>query len=157
MSTLPRLLESADFSPFFKSTVGFDRFMRMMEQDLPRATAGNGYPPYNIEKISDEDYHIEMAVAGFTQDDIEIIVEDNTLTIRGKKNTSAKNQAESYLYRGIATRNFEQKFQLADYIEVKDASLDNGMLSVLLKREIPEEKKPKKIAINHGKARVITH
>ena len=150
MNTLPRLMESSDFSPFFKSTVGFDRLMRMLESDLPRHANANSYPPYNIEKISEDEYHIEMAVAGFGMDDLDITVQDNSLIISGSKEKSDNKDGESYLYRGIATRNFTQEFKLADHIEVKNAALDNGMLSIHLVREIPEEKKPRKIAIKCG-------
>ncbi len=150
MNTLPRLMESADFSPFFKSTVGFDRLMRMLEDDFPRHANANSYPPYNIERISDDEYHIEMAVAGFSMDDLDITVQENTLVITGAREKSTSDRADSYLYRGIATRNFTQEFKLADHIEVKNAALDNGMLSIHLVREIPEEKKPRKIAIKCG-------
>jgi molecular chaperone IbpA len=150
MNTLPRLMESTDFSPFFKSTVGFDRLMQMLEDDFPRHANANSYPPYNIEKISNDEYHIEMAVAGFAMDDLDITVQENTLVITGAREKSKPENGEAYLYRGIATRNFTQEFKLADHIEVKNADLNNGMLSIHLKREIPEEKKPRKIAINYG-------
>ena len=150
MNTLPRLLESADFSPFFKSTVGFDRLMHMLEGDMPRSN--NAYPPYNIEKISEDDYQIDMAVAGFAMEDIDITVEGNRLTISGSREKTDEKNESSYLYRGIATRNFTQEFQLADHIEVKNAALDNGMLHLHLVREIPEEKKPRKITVNSGES-----
>jgi molecular chaperone IbpA len=145
-------MESADFTPLFRSTVGFDRLMRMLEDDFPRHANTNSYPPYNIERISDDQYHIEMAVAGFGMNDIDITVEGNRLTITGSKEKSDKKDGENYLYRGIATRNFTQEFKLADHIEVEDAALDNGMLSIKLVRNIPEEKKPRKIAINYGQS-----
>ena len=148
MNTLPRLLESADFAPLFKTTVGFDRLMRMMERDLPRSTPA--YPPYNIEKTGENEYRIAMAVAGFSMDDMDITVENNRLTVSGSKDKSDSDDGPSYLYRGIATRNFTQEFNLADHIEVKDATLENGMLVITLQREIPEDKKPRKIAINCG-------
>ena len=151
MNTLPRLLESADFSPFFKSTVGFDRLMRMLENETPRS-GNNAYPPYNIEKISDNDYQIDMAVAGFSLDDIDITIEGNRLTISGSREKTDEKNESSYLYRGIATRNFTQEFQLADHIEVKNAALDNGMLHIHLVRKIPEEKKPRKITVNSGES-----
>lgn len=150
MNTLPRLLESADFSPFFKTTVGFDRIMRMMDEDFTRGAANASYPPYNIEKQSDDDYRISMAVAGFAMDDIDITVEGNRLTISGSQTKTEEDHKKNYLHRGIATRNFEQIFQLADHIEVLNAALDNGMLHIDLRREIPEEKKPRKISINYG-------
>lgn len=149
MNTLPRLMESADFSPFYKSTVGFDRLMRMLNEDTPRAN--NAYPPYNIEKLNEDEYQIDMAVAGFSMEDIDITVQDNRLIITGAKQKTEENKKSSYLYRGIATRNFDQEFQLADHIEVKKATMNNGMLHIHLVREIPEEKKPRKININNGK------
>lgn len=150
MSTLPRLLESADFSPFFKSTVGFDRVMRMLDEDMPRGNAA--YPPYNIEQVDDNQYRIDMAVAGFSLDDIDITVQDNRLIVSGAREKDEGSESSSYLYRGIATRNFVQEFKLADHIEVKNAAMENGMLHIDLAREIPEEKKPRKIAINHGES-----
>jgi molecular chaperone IbpA len=152
MNTLPRLLESSDFSPFFKSTVGFDRLMRMLDEDTSRGN--QAYPPYNIEKISDDDYQIDMAVAGFSQEDIDITVENNRLVITGSKETKNDTDASSYLYRGIATRNFAQEFKLAEHIEVKEATIEHGMLHIILQREIPEEKKPRKIKINNGESMV---
>lgn len=149
MTGLPRLLDSSDFSPFFRTSVGFDRLMRMMENDLSR-NGGNGYPPYNIEKLNDDEYAISMAVAGFSLDDIDITLQDNSLTVIGAIEKESSDNTKTYLHRGIATRNFEQKFQLADYIEVKSATMDNGMLTIQLAREVPEHKKPRKIAINHG-------
>lgn len=151
MTNLPRLLESSDFSPFFRSTVGFDRLMRMMENDLSRNTS-NSYPPYNIEKTGEHDYCISMAVAGFGMDDIDITVQDNSLTVTGGSQKSDNDEGRHYLHRGIATRSFEQKFQLADHIEVKNASMDNGMLYIDLVREVPEHKKPRKITINDGES-----
>lgn len=149
MTNLPRLLDSSDFSPFFRSSVGFDRLMRMLESDLPR-NAGNAYPPYNIEKLGENDYRISMAVAGFGMDDIDITVQDNGLTVNGAIEQAGKDGGKNYLYRGIATRSFEQRFQLADHIEVKNAVLDNGMLHIELVREVPDHKKPRKITINDG-------
>lgn len=149
MTNLPRLLDSADFSPFFRTSVGFDRLMRMMENDLSR-NSGNSYPPYNIEKLSDDEYTISMAVAGFGLDDIDITLQDNSLTVTGAIEKEINEGQKTYLHRGIATRSFEQRFQLADHIEVKNATMDNGMLTIQLVREVPEHKKPRKIAINDG-------
>lgn len=149
MNTLPRLLGSTtDFSPFFRSTVGFDRFMRILEDDLPRTNTS--YPPYNIEKRDEDSYRVSMAVAGFLMDDIDITVQDNLLTVTGSQARDTQEKETTYLHRGIAMRNFEQKFQLADYIEVENASMENGMLYIDLVREVPESKKPRKININYG-------
>jgi len=149
MTNLPRLLDSSDFSPFFRTSVGFDRLMRMMETNMSRNDS-NSYPPYNIEKISEDDYVISMAVAGFCMDDIDITWQDNSLTVTGAIAKDASENPRTYLHRGIATRSFEQKFQLADHIEVKGATMDNGMLTITLVREVPEHKKPRKITINDG-------
>lgn len=134
-----------DFSPLFRSMIGFDRLASMLDAQTP-----NAYPPYNIEKTADDQYRISMAVAGFTQDDIDITVENGTLVVRGEKRGETKDESKNYLHRGIATRNFEQRFQLADHVEVKDARIENGMLAVELKREIPERLKPRKIAVKQG-------
>jgi molecular chaperone IbpA len=154
MNALPRLMESADFSPFFKSTVGFDRLMRMLEDDAPRYANSNSYPPYNIEQLDENDYRIDMAVAGFSMEDIDITVQDGRLIIEGSKAKDARQDNKKYLYRGIANRNFAQEFKLADHIEVKEATLENGMLSIALERIIPEEKKPRKIEINYGETKM---
>lgn len=134
-----------DFSPLFRSMIGFDRLAQMLD-----ATTPNAYPPYNIEKAGENDYRIAMAVAGFAQDDIDITVENGTLIVRGRKQEDDKNEGTNYLHRGIATRAFEQRFQLADHVEVKDACLENGMLTVDLVREIPERLKPRKIEVKQG-------
>lgn len=135
-----------DFSPLFRSSIGFDRMMRQM-QNLPKAEANN-YPPYNIERQDDHAYSIELAVAGFKPEDLEIEVEGNQLSIQGK----VKNKIEGdYLHKGIAMRDFEQRFQLADHIEVKEVSLEDGLLSIALQREVPEQLKPKKIEIKNKK------
>lgn len=134
-----------DFSPLFRSMIGFDRLASMLDAQ-PAA-----YPPYNIEKTAEDKYRISMAVAGFGQDDIDLTVENGTLIVRGnKKQDDTKDDGRTYLHRGIATRAFEQRFQLADHVEVKDARLEHGMLAVDLQREIPERLKPRKIAVKQG-------
>ena len=135
-----------DFSPLFRSMIGFDRLAQMLDD---QATP-NAYPPYNIEKTGEDAYQISMAVAGFAQDDLDITVENGTLIVRGKKQEDQRDEGKAYLHRGIATRAFEQRFQLADHVEVKDARIENGMLSVDLVREIPERLKPRKIAVKQG-------
>lgn len=138
-----------DLSPLYRSTVGFDRLAQLLD------TAGSfevpTYPPYNIERVSDDEYRVTMAVAGFGQDDIAIEVKQNTLTVSGKKTEKTESTAE-FLHQGIAQRAFERRFQLADYVQVEGAELDNGLLHISLKREIPEAMKPRTIAIKGSKS-----
>jgi molecular chaperone IbpA len=140
-----------DFTPLFRSTVGFDRLTRLLEQTAP--TEEQAYPPYNIEKTAENAYRITLAVAGFAEDELELVTHENTLTIKGKQkgdNDNANNGA--FLYRGIAGRAFERRFQLADHVQVKGATLANGLLQVELVREIPEQLKPRRVAISTGTA-----
>ncbi len=134
-----------DFSPMFRSVVGFDRLNRMLETAL-EAEEG-GYPPYNIERTAEDSYRITMAVAGFTPDDVEVVSKENTLTISGKAKPEDEKVAKNYLYRGIASRAFERRFQLADHIKVGEAAMKNGLLSIDLVREVPEEAKPRLIQV----------
>lgn len=137
-----------DFSPLFRSTVGFDRLSRMLETGMLSDQA-SAYPPYNIVKLSDDEYRITMAVAGFGDNDIEIVSQENQLTVSGRisgKDDSGNN-AVTYLHRGIAERAFERRFQLADHIKVTTADLSNGLLTITLVREVPEAMKPRKIDI----------
>lgn len=140
-------MRTIDFSPLFRSTVGFDRMQRMMESAM-RAEGQNGYPPYNIEARGEDAYRITMAVAGFSPEDLDVTQAENTLVITG--NAHADDEGVAFLHRGIAGRSFERRFDLADHIKVADAGLENGLLSVNLVREIPEEKKPRKIAIGNS-------
>ncbi|WCH22859.1 Hsp20 family protein [Aeromonas salmonicida] len=136
-------MRSIDFSPLYRSAIGFDRLANLIESAASNGNAG--YPPYNIEQLSDNDYRISMAVAGFTQEELELSFQENLLTVKGNK------QAESdrnYLYQGIAERGFERRFQLADYVRVKGADLKNGLLHIELMREVPDAMKPRKIEIN---------
>lgn len=137
-----------DFSPLFRSTVGFDRLARLAESALHVDQAATTYPPYNIENTDENSYRITMAVAGFGEDDLSMEFQENTLMISGKK--AKKEGGSTYLHHGIANREFERKFQLADHVKVKDAYLSNGMLSVDLIREVPEELKPRSIEIKNG-------
>jgi molecular chaperone IbpA len=141
-----------DFSPLFRTAIGFDRVAAMLDA-LPDAST-NSYPPYNIEKLSAEDYRITMAVAGFRAEDIELVVKENTLVISGKLTTETS-QGET-LYRGIGARAFERRFVLADHMVVDGASLENGLLHVALKRVIPESLKPRRISITSSAARPVT-
>jgi molecular chaperone IbpA len=138
-----------DLSPLFRSTIGFDRLSRLLETSL--ATDGVAYPPYNIEKLGDNAYRITMAVAGFAEGEIDITVQDNALTIRGK--AQAEPEKAQFLYRGIAGRAFERHFQLAEYVEVQGARLENGLLHVELARRIPDTLKPRKVEVVAGAPR----
>ncbi|BBK40107.1 heat-shock protein Hsp20 [Allostella vacuolata] len=135
-------MTSFDFSPLFRSTVGFDRMMRLLESSAGEAPT---YPPYNIEKTGDDAYRITMAVAGFGADDLEVVVRENTLTVVGRGTPDA--DGIKFLHRGIARRAFERRFELADSIKVVGSALDNGLLHIELKREIPESAKPRVIPI----------
>lgn len=145
-------MRTFDLTPFYRSTVGFDRLFSLLDQ---ANGDGSGYPPYNIERTGENAYRITVAVSGFAKDELSIVAKENTLTIKGEK-VANENSKSEVLYRGIAARAFERAFQLADFVQVKDASLENGLLHVDLVREIPEAKKPRQIAINAGaKAQVI--
>src|SRR6185503_5319783 len=144
-------MRTFDLAPLYRSTVGFDRLFSMMDG----FEAAPGYPPYNIERTGDNDYRISVAVAGFAENELSIEAKENTLTIKGEKQVKEEKAGE-VLYQGIAARAFERVFQLADYVVVKGASLENGLLHVNLAREIPEAKKPRQIAINgNAKPKVV--
>lgn len=145
-------MTTIDFSPLFRSVIGFDRLASTLENAY-RAESG-GYPPYNVEVTDDNHYRITMAVAGFSEDEIGIESKENILTVSGKTKGEDKDE-RSFLYRGIANRSFERKFQLADYVKVMDASLENGLLHVDLEREVPEAMKPRKIEIRNSSAGLI--
>jgi molecular chaperone IbpA len=136
-------MRNYDFSPLWRSTIGFDRLFDLAES-AQRATEDN-YPPYNIERLDDDRYQISLAVAGFSPEEIAVTAEQNVLTIEG---TKAEKANSDYLYRGISTRAFKRQFSLADYVQVKDARFENGLLSIELVRQIPEAMKPRRIAIN---------
>ncbi len=139
-------MRAFDLSPLFRSTVGFDHLSRMLDAAQRLDDTAFSYPPYNIEKLSDDDYRITMAVAGFAEADLDITVHDHTLVISGKAHREDENA--QYLHRGIAGRSFERRFQLADFIRVEGANLVNGLLHVALKREVPEQMKPRTIKID---------
>jgi molecular chaperone IbpA len=132
-----------DLTPLWGSTVGFDRLLNLIENPLPR-TADENYPAYDIQRTAEDRYRISLAVAGFTPDDITITAEQTTLTVEGRKVEKGHHQ---YLYQGISVRPFRRVFNLADYVQVKGASFENGMLNIDLMREVPEAMKPRKIAI----------
>ena len=141
-----------DLSPLYRSTVGFDRMFSMLDT-VGAPDAGSTYPPYNIERTAENDYRITMAVAGFASEDLTIEVRENTLTVKGDKPQESE-ETKDILHRGIASRAFERRFQLADHVEVKGADLRDGLLVVDLVREIPEAMKPRRIEIG-GVAPVI--
>jgi molecular chaperone IbpA len=145
-------MRTFDLAPLYRSTVGFDRLFSLFDQP---GDSTPGYPPYNIERTGENAYRVSVAVAGFAERDLNIEVKENTLTIRGEKETKTDEHKGETLYQGIAARAFERVFQLADYVQVKGASLENGLLHVDLVREIPEAKKPRQIAIGNGKAKVV--
>ncbi len=143
-----------DLTPLFRSTVGFDRMGRLL--DTAFNSEAPSYPPYNIEKIANDQYRITMAVAGFNQTDLDITQNNNTLIVTGDQEKDEDNP--KYLHRGIATRAFQRQFELADHVNVTNAGLENGLLVIELKREVPEELKPRKIAIGAGgAARTLDH
>lgn len=135
-----------DFTPYRRSTVGFDRLFEMLESSARGET--EAYPPFDIETEGEDRYRITLEVAGFRPDDIEIITQNNQLTVSGKKADDA--EAGQYLHRGIATRAFERRFQLADFVVVQGAEFDNGLLRISLKREVPEAMKPRRIEVGRA-------
>jgi len=136
-------MRTIDFAPLYRSVVGFDRLADLLE--TARVDAAAGYPPYNIERTDENAYRVEIAVAGFRPDELDIEVKENLLTVQGRK--AANDDQRKYLHRGLAERNFERRFQLADYVVVTDAALADGLLSISLKRELPEALKPRRIEI----------
>ena len=146
-------MQHFDFSPFFRSTVGFDRMADLLDE-AQSAAEGDGYPPYNIESVGENQYRITMAVAGMTDEDLSVVQHENTLVVGGKARQPA--DSAQFLHRGIAGRAFERRFSLADFVKVTGASLANGLLTVDLTREVPEAKKPRTIAIGNGSGKAKT-
>ncbi|QAU44424.1 small heat shock protein HspD [Bradyrhizobium guangzhouense] len=140
-------MRTYDFSPLWRSTIGFDRLFDLAE--MAQRAGEDNYPPYNIERLSEDRYQISLAVAGFASSDFAITAEQNVVTIEGNKPDHGE---RNFIHRGISTRNFKRKFNLADYVQVKSASFENGLLKVDLVREIPEAMKPRRIAINGAPA-----
>ncbi|MEI8395093.1 MAG: Hsp20 family protein [Rhodospirillaceae bacterium] len=143
-------MRSFDLSPLFRSTVGFDHLTQALDAAFQMNESTLTYPPYNIEKLSEETYRIALAVAGFATDELEIITNEGALAVRGR--SKSEDEKATYLYRGIAARAFERRFQLADYIRVVGARLENGMLYIDLARQVPEALKPHNIPITLGAA-----
>ena len=141
-------MRTYDLTPFYRSTVGFDRLFSLLDRATPDGSPG--YPPYNIERTGENGYRITVAVSGFAQNELSIVAKENTLVIKGEKTANENDKQGEVLYRGIAARAFERAFQLADFVAVKNASLENGLLHVDLVREIPEAKKPRSIPISTG-------
>ena len=148
-------MRTFDLAPLYRSTVGFDRLFSLLDQASGGYDASTTYPPYNIERTDENTYRITVAVAGFADNELAIEVKENTLAIRGEKQVKDAGKGGEVLYQGIAARAFERRFQLADHVEVKGASLENGLLHVDLEREIPEAMKPRQIPIGGGSAKVI--
>lgn len=141
-------MRTFDFSPLYRSAIGFDRLAELAETAL--RTEQPSYPPYNIELVAEDKYRISMAVAGFSRDELEVETERNTLRITGKKTAEAA--PRTWLHRGIAARDFEQRFQLADHVKVVAANFENGLLNIELEREVPEAYKPRKVLIDGGES-----
>ncbi|UPQ87991.1 Hsp20 family protein [Vibrio sinaloensis] len=140
-------MRTVDFTPLYRNAIGFDRLFNMMEASTAKNSSG-GYPPYNIEQQDENHYRITMAVAGFAEDQLDLTQKENTLIVKGERKAE---EGKNYVYQGIAERDFERKFQLADYVKVIGASMENGLLHIDLEREIPEAMQPRKIAINGSK------
>lgn len=141
-------MRTFDLTPLYRSTVGFDRVFDLLD-NMGKADTG-GYPPYNIERLDENDYRITLAVAGFSEDELDVELHENTLTVTGSRKDDE--EGRTFLYQGIAGRSFQRRFQLAEHVQVAGASLVNGLLNVELKREIPESAKPRKISISGEKA-----
>lgn len=141
-------MRQIDLSPFRRSTIGFDRLFDLLEASARQAATDN-YPPFNLERLAEDRYRITLAVAGFSRDEIEIVAQQNLLLVKGKKEPS-QTDPSAFLHLGIATRSFERRFELADFVLVEDARLNEGLLTIDLVREVPEAMKPKTIAIKSG-------
>lgn len=146
-------MRQIDLTPFRRSTIGFDRLFDLLETSARQSTAEN-YPPFNLERLAEDRYRITLAVAGFKSDEIDITAQQNLLTVAGKKAETSESEGRetNYLHLGIANRSFERRFELADFVRVERADLNDGLLTIDLVREVPETMKPKKIAVNTGDA-----
>jgi molecular chaperone IbpA len=144
-------MRTIDFSPLYRSVVGFDRLAQILE--TATVDQASGYPPYNIERTDEDAYRIEIAVAGFRSDELNVEVKENLITVQGRK--TANDAERRFLHRGLAERDFERRFQLADYVVVTDAQLSDGLLSISLRRELPEALKPRRIEISTASSPLI--
>ena len=140
-----------DLSPFYRSTVGFDRLLAMLDKAVGADQNAPAYPPYNIERTGENAYRITLAVAGFSEEELSVETRENVLTVRGAKETSAKDEKREVIYQGIAARAFERRFQVAEHIFVTGATCRDGLLHIDLVREVPEAQKPRMIPINGGR------
>ncbi len=147
-------MRTIDFTPLYRSAVGFDRLAGLLES-AARTSQETGWPPYNIETTGENAYRIEIAVAGFKPDELTLEVRENLLTVTGRKTANDETAQKTYLHRGLAERDFERRFQLADYVIVTDANLSDGLLAISLTRELPEALKPRRIEIGTGKTVLI--
>ncbi len=150
LTLLKENVEMFDLTPLYRSSVGFDRLAQMLGEAA--SVDAPSYPPYNIERLSDNEYRITMAIAGFAESDLSIEVKENALSIAGNKTAETQMGDSKFLHQGIAARSFERRFQLADHVKVVGAELENGLLHVVLKREVPETMKPRQIKIGTAKA-----
>ncbi len=139
-------MRNVDFTPLYRNAIGFDRLLNLMEANAAKNSSG-GYPPYNIEQKDEHNYRITMAVAGFAEEQLDLTQNENLLIVKGERK---EEEGKNYVYQGFAERDFERKFQLADYVKVVGASMENGLLHIDLVREIPEAMQPRKIAIGNG-------
>jgi len=148
-------MRTFDLSPLYRSTVGFDRLFSMLDNSAASEGGGSPYPPYNIERTGENAYRVTIAVAGFADSELSIETKENTLTVKGEKRSKSDGERSEVLYQGIAARAFERVFRLADFVEVKAAVLENGLLHIDLVREIPEAMKPRTIHINGTTPRIV--
>jgi molecular chaperone IbpA len=140
-----------DFSPLYRSMIGVDRMANLIETAM-KSEGGDAYPPYDIQKTGEDTYRVRLAAAGFSPEELELTAQPNLLIVAGRKKTDEEAEARTYLHRGIAGRNFERRFELADYVVVKSATFTNGLLSIDLAREVPEALRPRRVEISAGKA-----
>lgn len=149
-------MRTYDFSPLYRNFVGFDRMANLIDAATQASANVASYPPYNVARLDEDSYRIELAVAGFSEENLEIETHENVLTISGQTVSETANDDAEYLHRGIAERGFERRFQLADHVFVKNAELNNGLLTIYLQREVPEALKPRKIEISNSGQKLIT-
>jgi len=149
-------MRAYDFSPLYRNFVGFDRMANLIDAASQASANTTGYPPYNVARLDEDSYRIELAVAGFSEDTLDIQTHENVLTIAGTNEPTTANDDVEYLHRGIAERGFERRFQLADHVFVKGAELNNGLLIITLQREVPEALKPRRIEISNSDQKLIT-